>query len=117
MGQAMTRRSYDRQIRIDRPAAAHDGLQKTDGFAPLATVPARMDPGAGSERFANEQNAATAPAIFRFLYDPRLEDLSPTDRLVDLSLPAAMQTFDIQSVRWDGRLKSEIEVLATSRRS
>lgn len=113
----MTRRSYDREIRFDRPSGGHDGLQKTDAFAPLATVPARMDPGAGSERFANEQNAATAPAIYRFLFDPRLEDLAPDDRLVDLSLPAAMQTFDIHSVRWDGRRNSEIEVLATARRS
>lgn len=109
----MARRSYDREIRLERAVAAHDGLQKrAASWDPVAQVPARMKPGVGSERFANEQNAATAPAVFHCLFDPRLADLAAKDRLVDLAID---RVFDIQSVRWDGRHNSEMEILATAR--
>ena len=109
----MARRSYDREIRLERATAGHDGLQKVaTRWDPIAQVPARMKPGVGSERFANEQNAAEAPAVFWILFDPRLEDLKASDRLVDLAIG---RTFDVKSVRWDGRRNSEMEILATAK--
>lgn len=109
----MADRSYDREIVLERALRSHDGLQKTDtSWQSIAQVPARMEPGKGSERFANEQNAATAPAIFHCLFDPRLADLKAKDRLYDLAID---RTFDIQSIRWDGRTTSEMEILASAR--
>jgi hypothetical protein len=109
----MAARSYDREVRFERAGTVHDGFQQVaDAWGLVAKVPARMKPGIGSERFANEQNAAEAPAVFDVLFDPRLADLSPSDRLVDL---ATGRTYDIKSVRWDGRLNAEMEILASAR--
>lgn len=108
-------RSFDREVTFQRATSAHDGLQKaTTAWTPIATVPARMKPGVGRERFANAQNAAEAPAVYFVLYDPDLVDLKAADRLVD---PVVGRTFDIQSVRWDGRLNAEMEIAAIARAS
>lgn len=109
----MGNRSYDREVTFQRATSAHDGLQKRPtGWPAIAAVPARMKPGIGRERFANAQNAAEAPAVYFVLYDPRLADLKAADRLVD---PIVGRTFDIQSVRWDGRLTSEMEIAGIAR--
>lgn len=118
----MATRGYDREVRFERAGRGHDGFQRVaNAWEELAKVPAKMKPGVGGERFANAQNAAEAPAVFYVRFEPRLADLSPNDRLVDLALPSqadpaiAGREFDIKSVRWDGRLNSEMEILAIAR--
>lgn len=104
---------YDRLIQFQEPALVDGGLARRKGnYADLGpAVPARMKPGVGSERFANEQNAATAPAVFWFLWCPELADLQPDARLVDSVL-----TYEVKSVRWDGNKNSEVEVSAVRMR-
>lgn len=73
----------DRRIRIERDgAASHDGYQNVPG-APVtvASVAASYRPGAGSERFANAETSATAPAIFEIRWSNRVRDVSPLDRV------------------------------------
>jgi Phage head-tail joining protein len=106
----MKRRAYDRVIQFQRSTPIDDGLALREGefVAYGDAVPASFVPGVGSERFANAQNAATAPGIFRFWYTPDLADLTPADRINDGGI-----IYGITSVRWDGRTTSEVEVAAT----
>lgn len=100
---------YDRMIQFQRSQLVDDGLARVPG--PPANlgpaVPARFVPGVGRERFANQQNSATAPVVFYFQWCPDLADLAETDRVLD-----GGRSFEIVSVRWDGRTNSEIEVSA-----
>lgn len=104
--------AYDRMIQFQRVTLVDDGLASVEGgwLAHGPEVPARMKPGVGAERFANEQNSATAPSVFWFRWCPQLDDLSPKDRLED-----AGRVYDVKAVRWDGRTTSEVEVSAVFR--
>lgn len=100
---------YDRLIQFQVADLVDGGMARRKGawadYGPA--VPARMKPGVGSERFANAQNAATAPAVFWFLWCPELAALEPDARLVD-----GMLTYEVKSVRWDGNRNSEVEISA-----
>lgn len=103
---------YDRLIQFQMPEVVDGGLaRRSGGFADLGDpVPARMKPGIGSERFSNEQNAASAPAVYWFRWCPALADLDESALLVD------GQTYAVKSVRWDGNMNSEVEVSAVRKR-
>lgn len=103
------RASYDRLIQFQRSTPVDDGLAITEGpFINLSVaVPGRLKPAVGGERFANEQNVATAPSVFYFRWCPELADLTPADELVDAGV-----SFAIKAVTWDGRTNSEVEVAA-----
>ena len=100
----------DRVISFQRKGEEVDnGHERVPGdwadIAGAEAVPAMFKPGMGSERFANAQNAATAPSVYWVRYMPALADLSPLDRIVD-----ATRVYDIKSVKWDGRTTSQIEI-------
>ena len=101
--------SYDRLIQFKRPSVVDDGFAKREGaLVDIAVpVPARFVAAIGTERFANEQNVATAPSMFYFLWCPELADLSPIDEVFDAGV-----SFAIKAVNWDGRTNSEVEVAA-----
>ncbi len=106
---------FDRMIRIERDApASHDGYQNVPG-APfvLAERWAHYLPGAGRERFADAENAATAPAIFTIFWSPEVEDVSPVDRV---RFPAKNdgRLYDIQRVEEVGR-QDKIRIFAVAR--
>lgn len=104
---------YDRLIQFQAPALVDGGLARRKGdWTDLGpAVPARMKPGVGKERFANEQNAATAPAVYWFLWCPELDALAPDARLVD-----GAAIYEVNAVRWDGNRNSEVEVSAIRKR-
>jgi len=101
----------DRRVRIERDGPpTHDGYQNVPG-APVtvATVAARYQPGAGSERFANSETAATAPAIFEIRWSERARDVSPLDRV-----EFEGRTYEITRVEEVGR-RMGIRIFATAR--
>ena len=69
----------DRRIRIERDGpAGHDGFQNVPGKAAvLATTWAKYIPAPGRERYANAENAATAPALFRIRWKASLDPDAP----------------------------------------
>lgn len=104
---------YDRLIQFQAPGLVDGGMARRKGdWEDLGpAVPARMKAGIGSERFANAQNAATAPAVFWFTWCPELAALEPDARLVD-----GLLTYEVKAVRWDGNRNSEVEVSAVRQR-
>ena len=99
----------DRRVRIERDGAAtHDGYQNVPGVPEVvATVWASVTPGGGRERFANEENAATAPMVFTIRWsrelDPDAPDgISPDDR-VRYPAKNAGYLYDIKSATVMGR--------------
>lgn len=96
--------TLDRRIAIERDGpATHDGYQNVPGVSGvLVTVWASVKPGGGRERYANVENAATAPMVFTIRWtrslDPNSpEGISPDDRI---RYPAGVngQLYDIKSV-------------------
>lgn len=110
----MTSGKYDRLIQFQVAPLVDGGMARRKGeFANLGpAVPARMKPGVGRERFANEQNAATAPRIYWFRWCPELAALGEDARLVD-----GAAVLEVKSVRWDGNMNSEVEVAAVQKRA
>lgn len=74
-----------------------DGRSRVDGppVEVAANVPCNIVPGVGTERFANAENAATAPAVFVVRREPDLEQLDAGDCCVDQD----GRVYDIKSVR------------------
>ncbi|UIJ43721.1 phage head closure protein [Sphingomonas cannabina] len=95
--------TLDRRIRIER-----FGLVKNEygdwveGFSTLASVSAQVIPGQGSERLADAQVTATAPAVFVIRWSSRVADLNAKDRI---RYPSTDQgrAYDIQRVEEIGR--------------
>jgi len=101
--------SLDRRIRIERDGpTTHDGYQNAPGEpVVLATVWASARPGGGRERYANAENAATAPMVFTIRWtralDPNApEGISPADR-VRYPATDAGRLYDIKSAVELGR--------------
>lgn len=97
-------RKLDRFIRIERDGPdTHDGYQNVPGSpSVIAEVWSSMKPGGGRERYANEENAATAPMVFTIRWTRSLDPhapggISPDDRV---RYPAADTglLYDVKSV-------------------
>jgi head-tail adaptor len=95
--------ALDRRIRIERDGpSTHDGYQNVPGApAPLATVSASVKPGGGRERYANAENAATAPMIFTIRWSRALDPTAPggisPDDYIRYPASDAGQLYDIKS--------------------
>jgi len=94
----------NRRIIVERDGpATHDGYQNVPGQPEvLATIWASVRPGGGRERYANAENAATAPMVFTIrwtrLLDPSSpEGVSPDDR-IRYPVGNSGQLYDIKSV-------------------
>ncbi|WP_374295174.1 head-tail adaptor protein [Sphingomonas sp.] len=117
---AMDARRLDRRIRIERDGPSkHDGFQNVPGSpAVLAEVWSSYRAGGGQERYANAENAATAPVVFRVRwrpdFDPDLHGgLTPNDR-VRYPATDAGALYDIKAVTAIGR-KKWIDIAAVRR--
>lgn len=99
----------DRRVTIVRDGAAttDDWGEATAGTPARMTRWASMRPAPGTERFANAENAATAPMRFVFRWAADL--VRVTDRL-----ELGGRTYDIKSVTEIGR-REGWEVLAIAR--
>jgi head-tail adaptor len=117
---AMDARKLDRRIRIERDGPPrHDGFQNVAG-APeiLAEVWSSYRAGGGHERYANAENAATAPVIFRIRWQPGLNPdapmgLNPSDRIRYPAVDGG-SIYDIKAVTPVDRRKW-IDIAATRR--
>lgn len=95
----------DTLIRIMKPGPpVRDGRSRVDGPDVLvAELPCSYLPGQGTERFANAENAATAPAIFRCRREPEIEDVDAgcTILLLDLvdGVMVVRSRYDVKSAR------------------
>jgi SPP1 family predicted phage head-tail adaptor len=101
----------NRRIEIQRQGPeTDDGLTTITGeFLPLVTVWAEFRPAGGSERFANAENMALAPATFAIRYGSVVADVNPKDRIVHSGL-----AYDIKSVEVT-KPNEEILITATAR--
>lgn len=112
----------DRTVTILRAGDAGD-----DGFNPgtaqgaLAALPFATDlpathrPARGSERFANEQNAATQASAFWVRWTADLADLAAGARTSDVLVTDTGQRFDIKSIIELGR-RDGLEIAGTTKR-
>lgn len=116
----MDARKLDRRIRIERDGPSiHDGFQNVPGAPEMLTeVWSSYRAGGGQERYANAENAATAPVIFRIRWQPGLDPdtpqgLTPADRV---RYPARDDgsLYDIKAVTPIDR-KKWIDIAATRR--
>lgn len=99
----------NRRVTIERSGTlTQDSWGETvEGSTVQTTRYAEVKPVPGTERFANAENAATAPTRFLFRYEPDL--VSVIDRLL-----YGGRTYDIKSVaEWGNR--EGWEVLAVAR--
>lgn len=102
--------SLDKRVTLQRPGGGvDDGYTRTEGFADHATVWASVRPGPGTERFANGENAATAPVVVRIRWSENVKGVDPTWRLKFRGRP-----YDIKSVTEIGN-RDGIELLAVAR--
>jgi head-tail adaptor len=101
----------DRRIRIERDGApTHNGYQNVSGEpVTVATVWAQWMPGVGRERFANDENVATAPGVFVIRWSSRVRDVSPLDRV-----EFEGRMYDIGRVEEIGR-RVGLRIFATAR--
>lgn len=100
--------NLDRRVTIERATMARDSAgQKRPNWAPHLTRFASARPAPGTERFANAENAASAPMRFVFRWEDGL--VTVEDRL----LHDDGRRYDIQSVSEIGRHEGW-EVLATA---
>lgn len=89
---------FDSLVTFTQPGPpVRDGRSRVDGppVEVAANVPCEITPGVGSERFANAENAASAPAVFRVRKEPDLEQLDAGGNVVDQD----GRVYDIKSVR------------------
>lgn len=96
----------DNLVRILRPGPlAREGRSRVPGEDVLVAdrVPARLQAGVGTERFASAENIATAPAVFIIRREPDVENIEPRFVLVHLlEVDGEMvegDRYDIKSVR------------------
>ena len=82
--------TLDKRIQIERDGPmVHNGLQNVPGPPTVLGGTKRwasMKPGGGRERYANEENAATAPVIWRLRWSAALDPdvaggIGPGDRI------------------------------------
>lgn len=99
----------NRRVMIERSGTLTQNTwgEDEEGQPAEITRYAEVKPAPGTERFANAENAATAPTRFLFRYEPDL--VSVVDRLL-----YGGRTYDIKSVNeWGNR--EGWEVLAVAR--
>lgn len=102
----------DDVVTFARPGApVRDGRSRVVGAdVPIAVdVPCEIEAGQGSERFANAENAATAPYILRCRREDDLDTLDAGDVAID----QLGHRYDIKSVRPGPKdPRRELEILA-----
>ncbi len=78
------RRRLDSIVTFQRRTNAKDGFNAPtkDGWADVFETRCAVYPAPGFERFANAQNAATAPVMIEVRSEPRTLDLKAKDRLI-----------------------------------
>lgn len=107
----------DRRIRLLRAGVpVNDGYGERDGdYRKLADVWARFLPGKGSERREMAATEATLPVTWHIRWSNALDDLNPSDRLVELrgGVPHGPE-HDIKSVVELGR-REGLEIIAAAR--
>lgn len=110
MGNSLLRAGrLDRRVTIRRAGAStrNSWGEQVPGASTETVRFAAVSPAPGTERFANAENAASAPMRFVLRWEPDLVEV--TD-----SLLLDGRTFEIRSVTEIGR-REGIEVLATAR--
>ena len=103
----------DSEVTFVRPGApAREGRSRVPGAdVPIAEkVPCHVEGGQGTERFANDQNAATAPFVITTRREPDLDSLDAGDVAI---LVETGKRLEIKSVRPGERdPRRDLEILA-----
>lgn len=107
----MRRGKKDHLLNIEKPGRmVSDGQQRRPGGyqSVVKGIAAQFVPKLGKEEYRQDEQRGIAPALFRFDYDPCLEDLDNTWRVWDGS-----QHWDVVAFTWDGRTNSTMEIQVT----
>lgn len=111
--------TLDRLVALQRKSATvSDTGEEQVTWATVARRWANKTPVAGVERYGGEQLEAKEQVEFRLRWDPLIQDLQPTDRVIepvqDASAPPERSIYDVIAVLEVGR--HEVLRVITTRR-